>query len=463
MQKLIAKYGLAAHLAILAVAPLFLFPFFDATSVSVVLLWLSALALVWLIMAPSVLAGERLSDARTRFLKSILHDPLFWISCFVVVVSAIRAVNTGVSLAYDVETSSWHMSSPNVQILPGAVGDEGIFPFVAVLSAAVILQGCRHALGRSARLSFLLLTSALAGVAAVVLHLMVNRDMPTAMLMVKFQPGQFSFVGFVFGIYLLLGVVSLFAVLENGWNSVLVFPLLAIGGNGAACFSFAPIYLTVPFVGAALVLFAYSVFCTAKVLQLQSKIKILIISLAAVVLGALMVMAVIPSDLLTARLSSYKELAFFQDSFWDVRRLVSGMAFKSWVSHLWTGTGLGSFSLDFRFNATEKDWLLLPRGAVSVSNGWWQLLAERGIVGLVCYLLPIGYLAVFYVRRLVNNISDWSLPHPACLLAPVLLALLVASGFVDCSLIRPESLMVCAAALPISALAFPKKRTKKNG
>lgn len=463
VQKLIAKYGLAAHLALLAVAPLFLFPFFSSTAVSVVLFWLSALVLVWMAMAPSVLSGERLQTSRKRVVTAILHDPLFWVMVVAVALSAVRAVNGGVSLAYDFESSTWRISTPSFPILPGSVGDKGLFPFAAVLSAMILLQGCRHALGRSARFSFLLLSSALAGVAGVGLLMLVNRGAPEALHFAEFAAGNFSFIGFVFGIYLLLGVVSLFAVLENGWNSVLALSILAIGGNGAACFCFAPAYLAMPFFAAALVLFAYSVFCTSKVLQLSSKVKISIVSMAAVILGVLLVMSVLPGKLLAARLSPYQELVIFQDSFWTIRRAVSEMAFKSWISQLWTGTGLGSFPFDFRFNATEKDWVLLPLGVDMVPNGWWQMLAERGIVGLVFYLLPIGFLAFSYVRRLVDNIRDWSLPHPACLLAPVLLALLGASGFVDCSLIRPEALMICAAVLPISALTFPKKKVEKNG
>ena len=167
----------------------------------------------------------------------------------------------------------------------------------------------------------------------------------------------------------------------------------------------------------------------------------------------------LPKEALQARLSSYLELASFSEAFLNVRRVVSAMAFKSWISHLWTGTGLGSF----RFNATAEDWQLLPRGAASVPNGWWLLLAERGIVGLVSFLLPIAFLAASYVRRLVDNFRDWSLPHPACLLAPALLVLLGAAGFVDCSLIRPEVQMICGPVLSISALAFPKKKVEKNG
>ena len=245
---------------------------------------------------------------------------------------------------------------------------------------------------------------------------------------------------------------------------MILLPILSIGGNAAACFSFAPAYLVLAVLALAVILRAYMVFCTSRVLQLLGKIKIFFVGLAAVILSALLVMVFLPENTLAARLAPFREMVVFPDSFWNVRRVVSAMAFKSWISHLWTGTGLGSFVFDFRFNATAEDWQLLPRGAVNVPNGWWQLLAERGIVGFVSFLLPIGFLTVSYVRRLVDSFSDWSMPHPASLLAPILLVLLGAAGFVDYSLFRPEVQMICGPVLAISALVFPKKKkVEKNG
>lgn len=76
MQTLITKYGLAAHLALLTVAPLFLFPFCGEGTITVVMLWLSGLAFIWILMEPSVLAGEVLHDARNRVSANMFRDPL---------------------------------------------------------------------------------------------------------------------------------------------------------------------------------------------------------------------------------------------------------------------------------------------------------------------------------------------------------------------------------------------------
>ena len=463
VQKLIAKYGLAAHLALLAVAPLFLFPFFGNAVVCAVVLWLSLLSVIWMLLAPSVLRQEHLQDARWRMSAAVVHDPLCWVLVAIVAAAAARALNTGVSLAYDAEISAWSVSPAYFPILPGSVGEEGVLPFVAVLASSIIIMSCRHALGRSARLAFLVVATALAGAAGLVSHLAVSKGVPGVIAYVEFPVGLFSFSGFAYGVYLLASMVALFAVLENGWNAVLLLPVVAIGGNAAACYSFSPAYLSVAFLGMAVILFFYSAFCTGKVLPLSCKIRFLFVGIAAVFLGALLVAAVLPAKTLEARLAPCLGLSLFPESFWEVRRVVSAMALKSWMSHLWAGTGVGSFSLDFRFCATAENWTMMPRGIASAPNGWWQLLAERGLVGCVSFVLPVGFLVVSYVCRLVGNVRDWSLPHPACLLTPVLLMLLGAAGFVDCSLMRPEVLMICGALLSISALSFPKKRVEKHG
>ena len=90
MQKAISKYGLAAHLALLAVAPLFLFPFCGAVWTARVLLWLSFLAFVWTLVEPSRRQGEMLHDARFRVFLSVFRDPLFWFSLFLSLVAFVR-------------------------------------------------------------------------------------------------------------------------------------------------------------------------------------------------------------------------------------------------------------------------------------------------------------------------------------------------------------------------------------
>ena len=178
VQRFIAKYGLAAHLALLAVAPLFLFPFFADGIVTETLLWLSLVSALWMVFEPSMRAGESLSDSRHRVARAILRDPLFWILLVMVAFSGFRALNTGIALSYNAETSAWYVSDQAFPLLPGSVKGSGGLSFSATVAFSVLLQAGRHSLGRAARQFFLLVSSSLAGLAAVICLLLLRLVLP---------------------------------------------------------------------------------------------------------------------------------------------------------------------------------------------------------------------------------------------------------------------------------------------
>ena len=137
MQRLISKYALAAHLSILATAPLFLFPFFGDAEVAKVLLWLSLSAFVWMVMEPSRREGERMHDARRRFSREFLKDPLMWFSALWCVIAVARWCNSGVSMAYDAELSAWSLKAPAMMFFPGSAEACGLLPFAACFAGAM--------------------------------------------------------------------------------------------------------------------------------------------------------------------------------------------------------------------------------------------------------------------------------------------------------------------------------------
>lgn len=464
MQKLIAKYGLAAHIAILAVAPLFLFPFCGEGTIARVILWLSVLAEFWTVLEPSVRRGERLHDARRRVAKAISRDPLFWGSLVLVAFTGFRAINTGVSLSYNAEASVWLVSAPSFPILPGVVGASGTLPFAAALGCAALLQACRHSLGRSARMAFLLLASFLSGLAAIVTLVAIYEGSSGATALLPSAEGLgFSFVGLAFGLYLIGGLVVLVTIVELRWRMAFFPMLLAIGGNAAGLFAFAPPYLSAASAAVGLLMLAYVLAFSCKVFLVADGLKLAVICGISLALGGLLVAAILPNSVLDERLAAFAGFKLFPARFWEIRDVLSGVAFKSWTSHLWIGTGLASFPLDFRFVAQEADWTLLPRGTEALPNGWWLLLAERGLVGAVFFLLAFGFLLSTYVRRLIGGIQARDLPHPACLIAPLALALFVAAGFFDCSPFRTEVMMVMCSFLAVSAAMFRRRRGGLNG
>ena len=447
MQRFIAKYGLAVHLAVLAVSPVFLLPFFTAGTVAAVLLWLSLVAATWTVFEPSVRGGERPSDARRRVARDLGRDPLSWVLLVIVAFSGLRALNTGIRLSYDAETAVWRVLDPAFPILPGTVGGSGCLLFATAVAFLVLLQACRHSLGRSARQMYLLLSSALAGLVAVIDLFVIHG-------------GDF---GFVFGLYLVGGVVSLVSVLERDWKPALFPAALAIVGTVAGVLVFLPLYLAAVLVAIGLLTLVYVLAFAGKRFRSDGVFRIVLVGFAAFALGGLLVGAVLPKDVLSERLAACLDLKFFPEGFIENRGALSVIAFKSWVSHLWIGTGLGSFPLDFRVNAQAADWTLFPRGATTIANGWWLLLAERGVVGSVLFILPFVFLPVTYVRRLIGGVEEWGMPHPLYLVAPVVLGLFVADGFLDCSQLRAEVLLATGSLAAVSAASFPRLRGGENG
>lgn len=464
MQKLLAKYGLAAHLALLAAAPLLLFPFCADSVIASVLLWLSIPAGLWTLLEPSMRGFEHLHDARKRVLREIIRDPVFWVSLALVIYTGIRSVNTGIAVAYDAEVSSWHLTEAQFPFLPGVVGEGGVLPFAAAVSLVVLLQGCRHSLGRSARMAFLLLSSSLSGFGAV-LALLAIRHGHSGALAFLLSVGRFecSFVGFAFGLYLFAGVVSLVAIFQNRWYLSLALLILSVGGNGAGLLAFAPPYIVIAVLAAVLVMVAYASAYSFILANVSTGSKILVLSCTALVIGGLIVAMSVSSSVLSARLDAYVGFELLPSRFWESRELLSGVASETWKAHLWNGTGLGSFPLDFRFGATNEGWALFPRGVQLMPNGWWLALVERGIVGLVFFALPLVFLVVTYFCRLGGWVRELFLPHPACLMLPLVLALFVGVGFFDCSPLRAEACVALATLLAVSAAAFPRMKRKENG
>lgn len=456
MQKAIAKYGLAAHLAILAVAPLFLFPFFGDSTVAVVLLWLALPAAVWTFMQPSVRRGEMLHNARERVSSGMFHDPFLWVMLVVVVFTGLRALNSGIAMAYDAETSKWYMASPVFPLMPASVKDAGLLPFATTLASMVIALAGRHALGRSARQAYFVASSSLAGVAAAVAIVLANLGNAAAVEALKCPYKDLSFVGVAFLVHFVGSVVAVAAAIENRWNRAMPVLIASVGGTAAGSFVFSPAHDTGIFLVAWAVVFAYAFFYSLKVVKDAAEFKMLIVLAVSLASGWALAFIATPGSFLASRSEAFASQVFFPDWFAAARRVLSAVAIKAWMANPWTGTGVGSFALDIRFNASPSDWASIPRGLVAPSVGWLKILTERGIAGAAMMALPLALMLVTYCRRLVGWLFVRTAPQPGCWAGPAVVLAVAATGFFDCSFMRADVLMAVVGALSISASTFPK-------
>lgn len=442
----------------MAVAPLFLFPFCASETVATVVLWLAFPAAVWLLQEPSLRDGEMLYDARRRVLREIVRDPLFWLMLVLVVLSGVRALNTGIAMAYDAENSKWFVSEAKLPILPGSVDGAGYLAFAATVALTLLLMGCRHSLGLSGRMAYLFVSSTLAGLAATIAIVAALYDNAPVLAAMAGDPLRDSLIGPCFALHLFGGTVALLAAFEHRWNLTMPLFAFAIGGSAAGTFAFSSVFVSTAVAIAEIVLLTYVFAYACRSLKGSGEFKFLVVAGIAFTLGGLLVAALMPEKLMDAKVAPYLTFDFLPQEFRETRALLSATAFKTWLDHLWIGTGLASFPLDFRFAATPDEWTRIATGAEVVPNGWWMLLVERGVVGAVMLGLPIGFLVYTWVRRLIGGVRHDRLPHPACAFLPLALVMLAVIGCYDGSFLRAEVLMALWALLAVAAKAFPQRR-----
>ena len=466
MQKAISKYGLAAHLALLAVAPLFLFPFCGDEWIGHALLWLSLQSFLWILMEPSRRQGEMLHDARYRVFTSIFKDPLFWFSLVLVAIAFVRWQNGGVGMAYDAENSVWSLAQPSLPFLPGSRTGSGYLPFVVVVAVSVLMQGGRHALGKSARGCFLFIASTLAGFAAIIATVSAACGHVGALAATECQMTDASFAGNGFGLHLAGAMVALVIAFDRKWKRAMPLMIVAVAGCGVGLYVFSPDFVIVAYAAAAVLSLVFSlVYAQRKVggLVAPKCLSILLISVAA---GVVLTMGVVPASVKEARFAflSQENWKLLSDDFMAARESLSSIALAVFKEHAWLGTGLGSFGLDIRFQATDADWTRFVSAQQGALNGWWQLIAERGISGAIFFVSPLFFLLWTYVLRAVEavrrlfvagRLGDVTAFQPTCALGPIVLAATVACGFIDHSFWRPETMMAVATVFAMSGSSFP--------
>lgn len=405
-----------------------------------------------------------LHQARIRVAGAVFADPLFWLFAVLAVFTAARWANGGVALAYDAGVGRWFISSPSVTWLPGHVKGEGFLQFAAVLSLTVVVEGCRHALGKSARLMFLYLASFLAGTAAVVAALAARAGAQGALeamgLSFFLMP---SFAGCAFGLHTLGGIVALCGLFESKWNKFLLLFSLAVGASASGLFYFAPVPVVLAFAVAALVLIIGSSVYLGVFFRAPEVLKFVVALFIAALVPVLLAVCIVPQEVTDARLAFFRGAGpLFPEGFAEARARLAEIAHRVWRDHLWLGSGLGAFPLNVRFSATEEDWLVwaagVPRGAL---NGWWQLLAERGICGVLAIAVPFCFMVYTFVCRLIAAIGRHAF-LPLCGLGFAAAAVVAAETFVDASLLRPETLLALGAFVALSASAFPQPRRREE-
>ena len=471
--KLITKYGLATHLALLASFPCALMPFLSERALGITILWLSAFAGLWLLVEPSIRAGEHLSSARARVRLDIVRNPVFWFFLVIIGFAAARWMNGGIALSYDIEQGSWVVSKSAMEALPASAGEAGFLPFAAVVGIAVLALGVIHGLGLSARISFGLVTGFLLGVAGLVgaTFVCLGVEPFVRFAQVGFLPfapkvDPTPFYGTSFGLALLLSVIAGTQAEGNKWSGARLPFCVAVAGNLAGLLFFSPPLVAVGYV---VVVGLFALFAFAHLARVGSLGKVAY-SLTMVIFGAglavCLLLAMAPEAVIKVKSEGISLATAFPESYKEVSALFERISRSMWQESPWRGAGVGAFNMKIQFLAERDDWQFLAPKVSSALNGYWMILAERGILGCIM-LASMGCLFVFmwfknmirailYLRTRDDADAFVFACPPMVWTAPAALVLFCLEALYSPVFSCSVTLFAVVAVLALSAASFPR-------
>lgn len=453
MQKFLSKYALAAHLALTAVAPLFLFPFFGINDIAEVLLWMSFLSFLWIVLEPSRRSDEYLYNARKRVYKDIFGDPLFWVFVIFILAAFAAWLNDGVKLEYGLVNKDWiwTVNSAKLPWLPGSDSDTGFVVFSILTAAMTVVLASRHALGKSARIMFVFLTSLFAGVASLAAVFTSISGVDGEALTVLSDHAAYSFAGSAFGLFFLASVIALAGMYERGWNRAMILFSFALGATFTGLWYFSPPFVTALYSAAGVLLLIVAIVYVCIYKGSLAFFKLVVALLIAAAIPAAIINFVAPDEVVEAKNAIF-DFELFSAEYSEARKMYSSMAADIWRrGNIWIGSGLGSLPLFIKLDLPESNW------TAWVPNVWWQILVERGLIGFVMVIIPFFFMTITFVARLLKaqfKRAFW----PLAFLGVFSLAVAVAEGFFNASFLRPEIFVSVSAFYAVGASSLTSRR-----
>ena len=469
----VSKYGLATHLALAAALPAALAQFVSAGALACTMLWVALMAFIWTLMEPSVFAGETVSAARWRVVRGMLRDPLAWFLALAVGFAFCRWLNSDVKLAFDAEAASWAVKEPSVTFLPASSGDAGFLPFALTLVAMPVILGVKHALGRNARLWFGIFAGAVSAVGALTAVIYAGLDVQPFKASALASFGATSFAGSMYALFLPVTVACGIEAEERGMTKARLVFAFAVAGNAIGAYVFLPPILSIPYLSLSAIVAAIALVLAKQRANAASMARAASMLLFGVI-AAVFVFMVLPSDDIQGR--KVEGLEFekaFTPALSDRNDALRRVSKTMWIGHPWAGVGVGAFGLQAPFCAVKDDWTVLPPEPKDGSNGYFTLIAERGIVGGVMWLGGIAFLCWFWCARLVGAFlwqkaqdegRSFVLNMPAVAWAgPLVLVACAADAWFSSGFPLTPLATCVVAAMPLAAASFPKVKRKTGG
>ncbi len=402
-----------------------------------------------------------LHQARVRVRKAIVRDPLFWFFLLLCVFTGLRALNGDVACVWDESLKRNVLSGQACSLWPAHAAGTGRLQFAAVVAAAIAVEGCRLALGKAARISFAASAGVMAGISAIV-HISALRCGNAGVLAMA-SGGEASWCGNAYGLFFLASIVATAGLFECKWNKALLLFSFAIGATGTALYLFSTPFERFAYLSLGAVAFvgclAYLRFTRAPVDVLKCFVTVAI----ALIIPLTVFSFFCDPEIVRSHTAVFAEISSFPANvlppeFMARRAELSSASLACWRSSMWLGTGIGAFP-----DAVAVSGRSIAGGVPGCPlNGWWQLLAERGIIGLLAVAIPFALMLFTLVRRMIGAIGRHVFLPLAVLgvAAPVAVAM---DAFFACSLLRAETLIAAPAFFALAASSFPEKRRAPAG
>ncbi len=471
-QKLITKYGLATHLALLASLPCALSYFLPERELGITIFWLSALAGLWLLVEPSILRGEHLSSSRARVRREIVRDPIAWFFLLAAAFAAVRWLNGGVAMHYDSEQATWLVAQPAVDVLPASAGEAGFLPFAVIVGVGVLSLGLLHGLGLLARISFGLTTGFLFGVFGLVCAAMACLGFADFVrlaqmgLLPRTPVAPMPLAGTQFGLALALSLVCGLQAEGRRWSLARPFFCVSVAGNLAGLIFFSPPILAIGHLVVVGIFLAFAFVHLSRSGSLGGVAYGLTMIVFGAALAVCLLFAMAPEAVVKAKTEGINLAVAFPEGYKQIATLLKGISRAMWEQSPWRGVGVGAFNIQAQFLAEKADWEFLSSDVSSALSGYWTILAERGILGCIL-LASMGGLFLFtWIRNLVRAFAfvhtrdDADVFVFACApiawVAPIALAVICTEAFFSPVFSCSVTLFVVVAIVGLSAASFPR-------
>ena len=434
------------------------------------MMWMSAVGALWLLLEPSRRSDEMLHEARIRVSGALVRDPLLWIFLGLVVFAGLRALNGGIVRIYDPGLGKWLVDGPSCSFWPGGVDGSRLMPFSTVLALAVAIEGCRVALGKSARIAFAATVSIAAAAAAIAAVVACGFGCESALRAAGLEAGSWSLTassdrlisstGCAYGVCVLAGVVALAGLFECKWNKFLLLFAVGLGGAEAGLFFFSSPAELLLFTVLALLFVIGSAVYLGLTLRSADVFKFIAMILISLLVPVMLAVCIAPSDMVQAHGAFVMNMAdfpgnLFPEGFWERRSALSGFAADFWREAPWKGTGIGAFPIRLWLAGASVSGV----SSHSTLNGWWALLSERGLLGALALTVPLGFMCYSLVRRAILAFGRHVF-LPLVALGVVGLLATAAAGFVETSMLRADLMLVVGAFFALAASSFPVPRRK---